>query len=123
MLKLMTSVTIATALILPSIAYATEDFCAVVSNTPDGFLALREGPGSQFRTIAKLHPGDHLIADTAQCGPLHGRTICQNGGWTRITTMYSADYKIKFESDQSSMTFEPAWVATRYIRNTPCHTP
>jgi hypothetical protein len=35
-------------------AQATEDFCAVVLKTPDGFVALREGPGTQFDVNAKL---------------------------------------------------------------------
>jgi hypothetical protein len=38
------------AILLASItaAPATTDGCALVLNTPDGFLALREGPGTQF---------------------------------------------------------------------------
>ena len=46
-------------------AHATEDFCAVVLKTPDGFLALREGPGTQHKMITKLEQGDFLLADTA----------------------------------------------------------
>jgi hypothetical protein len=45
-------------------AHATEDFCAVVLKTPDGFLALREGPSTRFKMITKLHRGDFLLADT-----------------------------------------------------------
>jgi hypothetical protein len=50
-------------------AHATADFCVVVTKTPDGFLALREGPGTQFKMIAKLKPGYPLDADTAGGGP------------------------------------------------------
>jgi hypothetical protein len=48
---------------LATSARATEDFCAVVLKTPDGFLALREGPGTRFRMQARLHRGDVLFAD------------------------------------------------------------
>jgi hypothetical protein len=43
---------------------ATEDFCIEVGKTRDGFLALREGPGTQFKMLAKLKPGFPLDADT-----------------------------------------------------------
>jgi hypothetical protein len=48
--------TLGLAIVLASItaARATTDSCAVVLNTPDGFLALREGPGTQFRIKDKL---------------------------------------------------------------------
>src|SRR5262245_43411571 len=49
-------------------AHATADFCVVVTKTPDGFLALREGPGTQFKMIAKLKPGFPLDADTGGGG-------------------------------------------------------
>ena len=73
--------------VLPSIAHATEDFCVVVSETPDGFLALREGPGAQFKMIDKLQPGQVLVADS----------IGNNGGWIRINALNG-------------------WVAARYTR-------
>jgi hypothetical protein len=40
------------AIVLASItaARATTESCAVVLNTPDGFLALREGPGLNFKS-------------------------------------------------------------------------
>jgi hypothetical protein len=53
--------------VLSTEAQATEDFCAVVLKTPDGFLALREGPGTQFGVKARLVQGDVLFADTRTC--------------------------------------------------------
>ena len=44
-------------------AHATIDTCLMVRNTPDGFLALREGPGTQCKVKARLKPGELLIAD------------------------------------------------------------
>ena len=52
---------------LATSAEATEDFCAVVLKTPDGFLALRQGPGTRFPVKLKLHQGDVLSADTRRC--------------------------------------------------------
>jgi len=57
-------------------AHATEDFCAVVLKppakvvrdkeyNPDGWLALRQGPGTQYDIITTLREGDFLEADTA----------------------------------------------------------
>jgi hypothetical protein len=46
------------AIVLASITAgrAATDICAMVLNTPDGFLALREGPGTQFRSKDKPRP-------------------------------------------------------------------
>ena len=52
---------------LPTGAHGTEDFCAVVLKTPDGFLALREGPGTRFKVKTRLYRGDVLFADTRRC--------------------------------------------------------
>jgi hypothetical protein len=57
----------ACATVFATSARATADFCVIVRNTPDGFLALREGPGTQFRVKAKLQPGELLLADTGSC--------------------------------------------------------
>ena len=43
-------------------AHATADFCIEVTKTPDGFVALRQGPGTQFKILAKLKPGFPLDA-------------------------------------------------------------
>jgi hypothetical protein len=42
------TVTVATSV------HATEDFCALVLKTPDGFLALHKGPGTRFDVKARL---------------------------------------------------------------------
>ena len=63
-------------------AYSTEDFCAVVLKTPDGFLALREKPGTQFKMIAKLHEGDiwTLIRRNVPVQTINIMTIPSNTG-------------------------------------------
>ena len=57
------------AILLASVttARATTDSCAVVLNTPDGFLALREGPGTHFRIKDKLSPGQTVGITTEDC--------------------------------------------------------
>src|SRR5262245_17324672 len=57
-----------------SSAQATWDYCIVVTKTSDGFLALREGPGTKFKMIAKLMPGFPLLAEN----------IRGNDKWTHI---------------------------------------
>jgi SH3-like domain-containing protein len=75
-----------------SAAGATTDFCIVVTKTPDGFLALREGPGTQFKMMAKLKPGYPLDADAG------------DAKWTRV---WIADGRY-------------AWVYTKYTRQIDC---
>ena len=64
-------------------AHATEDFCAEVTQTPDGFLALREGPGTQFKMIAKLKPGFPLDARTGW-SEIGKRTEKPKPQWMRV---------------------------------------
>jgi len=35
---------------------ATQTYCAVVRPTPDGFVALRAGPGADYRMVERLRP-------------------------------------------------------------------
>jgi hypothetical protein len=55
---------------------ATEDGCAVVLKTPDGFLNLRNAPTSQSEVITKLKRGDFLYVDTARCETRDDLSIC-----------------------------------------------
>jgi hypothetical protein len=54
------------ALLMASAAHAAYDDCAVVLETPDGFLALREEPTAKSKLILKLHRGDVLDVDVAK---------------------------------------------------------
>jgi Bacterial SH3 domain len=79
---------LATPALLASIdtARATPpDPCAVVLNTPDGFLAFREGPGPQFRMIQKLSPGDTVVVYFKDCEWRHdGNAACKQ--WVKVFT-------------------------------------
>ena len=62
---------------------ATTDGCAVVLNMPEGFLALREGPGNQFRIKAKLRPGQNITIPNEDCfWHRNGNVTCKK--WTKV---------------------------------------
>jgi hypothetical protein len=64
-------------------ARATTDICAVVLNTPDGFLALREGPGTQFRIKDKLRPSQTVVIHSEDCiWHRHGNVTCSK--WVKV---------------------------------------
>jgi hypothetical protein len=97
---------------LATSAQATEDFCAVVLKTPDGFLALREWPGTRFAVKAKLHRGDVLYADTAQCSP----SACNDTkNWTHVLSVPRIDGRLE-EAKQ----FTQGWVARKFIQEFIC---
>src|SRR5262249_42505752 len=66
---------LAVASITPSskIAKATADGCAVVLKTLDGFLSLRDGPGTRFKVLEKLRQGDVLYIDPVECSTISGK--------------------------------------------------
>jgi hypothetical protein len=83
---------------------ATTNGCAVVLNTPDGFLAIREGPGTQFRIKDKLKPSQEIGIPTEHCTYRdNGNVTCPK--WIRI---FRGDYT------------EPGWVRSKYIQLSNC---
>jgi hypothetical protein len=97
--------------VLASSANATVDFCAVVRETPDGFLALREGPGTQFPVVHKLRRGDFLYADDASCE----RGVCANRNrWTHVLSVPRLDGPPN-NPNKAHGSFTSGWVASRYI--------
>jgi len=105
-------------------AQATEDFCIVVTKTPDGFLALREGPGTQFKIIAKLKPGFPLDADTAQ-GSTECATLAAGGEQAPETPKEMARYeRCMKEAQQWTRVWiagrRSAWVYSKYTKPRDC---
>lgn len=89
---LMTSLVI----VSPQPVHATADGCAVVLKTPDGFLSVREGPGTRFRVLTEVHRGETLLIDTAQCGAIRGRTVCDSSmAWTHVTSVPRIDGPVR----------------------------
>jgi hypothetical protein len=92
------------AIVLASItaAHATTDGCALVLNTPDGFLALREGPGTQFRIKDKLRPSQTVGITSEDCiWHPHGNVACNK--WIKV-----------FRVDDTSGW--AGWVRSKYIQ-------
>jgi hypothetical protein len=82
-------------------ARATTDACAVVLNTPDGFLALREGPGTQFRMKDKLRPSQTVVITGEDCfWHRHGNVTCNK--WVKV-----------FVGDKTPTS---GWVRSKYIQ-------
>src|SRR5215471_18971411 len=98
---------------LATSAHATIDFCVVVRNTPDGFLALREGPGTRFRMKARLKPGELLTADTRKCMGENEPICDEKGQWTFINYVPRLD-------DGKKERFTQGWVATKFTTQTRC---
>jgi hypothetical protein len=90
--------------------HATEDFCAVVLKIPDGFLALREGPGTRFDVKARLKQGDVLLADTRSCVIDHPDICDEKREWTYV-------YSVRHEGDEVKA---QGWVARRFIQEFVC---
>ena len=85
-------------------AHATIDYCVRVRNTPDGFIALREGPGAQSRVKARLKPGELLITDAESTGP-----------WTFVNSVLSRDRG-------KTNNFTQGWVARKFTESAPACT-
>ena len=80
---------------------ATTESCAVVLNTPDGFLALREGPGTQFRIKDKLSPGQTVGITTEDCiWHRRGNVTCSK--WIKVRVDYTSGWL--------------GWVRSKYIQ-------
>ena len=95
------------AMVLASVAArrATTDSCAAVLNTPDGFLALREGPGPNFEVKDKLRPSRTVGITTEDCiWHRHGNVIC------------SKRVKFFYVGDQTPTSGWAGWVRSKYIQ-------
>jgi hypothetical protein len=94
-------------------AHASSEFCAVVLKTSDGFLALRDGPGTQYKMIAKLEQGDFLYADTSLGPQKIGKRK-----WVHIVGVPRLDFKDGYEPEEAIH----GWVYQRYIQDFACRT-
>ena len=92
-------------------ALATEIGCAVVLKTPDGFLNIREGPGTQFKVVGKLNRGDFLYVGSEQCW--EDRCTDDQRSWTHLVDVLSPE-KPRLEKSN------PGWILSRFIQWTYC---
>jgi hypothetical protein len=105
-------------------AHAAEDYCAVVLKPPakvvrdkeynsEAWLALRDGPGTQFMIMGKLRMGDFLHVDTDYC--LHVTTdsfVCDKQEWTHVIGIP--------RYDGADMSPRQGWVRSKYIQIFTC---
>jgi hypothetical protein len=91
---------------------ATEDGCAVVLKTPDGFLNMRRAPTMKSDIVTQLKQGDFLYVDTAGCETAGTLSICDEGNprrWTHVTSVRRIDGK-------DAQTFTKGWVSDQYVQ-------
>jgi hypothetical protein len=89
----------------PTAGRATTDVvCAVVLNTPDGFLAVRGRPGTQFRMTDKLRPSQAVNISSEDCvWHSNGNVTCNKWIWVA----------------GSDRTPASGWVRSRYLQPYP----
>jgi hypothetical protein len=96
-----------------STSYATESFCAVTERTPDGFVALREGPGAEFKAKAKAVPSDQLIVATEHCRSDFGPLFCDDkGAWLFVEEVIPVT--------APSKSLARGWISARFVRQIGC---
>jgi hypothetical protein len=91
---------------------ATEDGCAVVLKTPDGFLNLRKAPTTKSDIVTQLKQGDFLYVDTTRCETKGNLSICDEDNpprWTHVTSARRIDGK-------DARTFTQGWVSDQYVQ-------
>jgi hypothetical protein len=102
-----------------STANAVEDGCAIVRNTPDGFLNLREFPLGNARVVTRLKPGDLLSINSGSCQKKGSIEVCrEDGNWTSVDDAMRGR-KLVWGKKSAS---ETGWVATRFLRFLDCET-
>ena len=94
-------------------ATATLDGCAKVLSTPDGFLALRAGPGLRFVRVGKLLAGDNLWVTDSTCQRMGSATVCdETRKWMHVSSVR------RFDESKSDTT--EGWVSRRYLQMQEC---
>jgi len=89
-------------------ALADGPACAMVRQTPDGFLNLRADFSMSAKIIAKLRPGDQLYVTATELG------INTLGDWVQVDGVWRLD------GNDISKQWHSGWVARRFIRETKC---
>ena len=89
-------------------ALADGPACAMVKQTPDGFLNLRADFSMSGKIIAKLRPGDQLYVTATELG------ISTLGDWVEVHGVWRLD------SNDISKPWHSGWVARRFIREIKC---
>jgi hypothetical protein len=89
----------------PALATADGPACAVIKNTPDGFLNLRDKSSMNGKVIAKLEPGLYIVAWGSERG------IDTKNGWVEVEGAWRSRDNAKKMS---------GWVARRFLHTFRC---
>jgi hypothetical protein len=93
-------------------APATSTYCAAVLRTPDGFLALRSGPGTGFPIRTQLRSFDVLLVDTGTCR----ESVCDRSGqWVFVEGVPRID-----GPEGSGLGRTQGWVYAPFTRQIAC---
>jgi hypothetical protein len=97
---------------LTTSAHATVDGlgCAIVTNTPDGFLNLRKAPTTNGAIVTKLRPGDFLYVDI--CQKNESFEVCGENGWAKVDGVYRLDGN----NFSKQWRFHAGWTSIRFLR-------
>jgi hypothetical protein len=96
----------------PGPSQATETFCAVTERTADGFVSLRDGPGSQYNSVGQVLPSNLLWVGTEKCRSDFGKQQCDmTERWVFVERVFST------AAVQSSL---KGWIKQSLIRQVAC---
>jgi hypothetical protein len=95
------------------VSLAAETFCAVIENTSDGFVSVREGPGPQFKSLGRLTQSDLLWIGTEQCRSDFGASLCdETKTWVFVERVFSLPTSLRLELK--------GWVRNKLIHQVAC---
>jgi hypothetical protein len=83
--------------------------CAVVKQTPDGFVSLRRSASVSASTVARLKPYEILMIEVSDC---------ENGAWASVAAVPRLDGFSKSVKPHGTT----GWVNKRFIEETACPT-
>jgi hypothetical protein len=73
-------------------SFATNSYCAVAEKTSDGFVIVREGPGTQFKSLGRISKHDLLWIATEFCRSDFGASQCdETQTWVFVERVFSLE--------------------------------
>ena len=91
-----------------SVVHAVADGCAVVTATKDGFVSLREGPGTHYREIMQLRGGQFIGIDDLEGDPRRE--------WWHVNALMNRTSA----SDLNTVRVVDGWAFARYLHPVNC---
>jgi hypothetical protein len=96
---------------------ATESWCARVKPTPDGFVSLRAGPGTEYPVLMQIPSYNPLSVSTAQCSQYTDErmqsswNVCdESGKWVFVDSVENV----------SNESVVQGWIKGSYVQSITC---